>query len=215
MRQAIPPCVLVGGREPICLAAALRGYDRPPPPGSETVKPAPQIPLRLVPPDENGPVLERYYRRYGPYVAAVILRLGGRPWELDDLIQDVFVEAAGGIDRLRQHEAIKGWLATIAVRVVRKRLRMRRVRRFFGLDDLSEQEVPVDSAASPVDKLLLRAVFRILDELPVEERLAFCLHHLEGEKLETVARLCGCSCATAKRRIARARRAVEERIDDE
>jgi RNA polymerase sigma-70 factor, ECF subfamily len=179
------------------------------------VKPAPQIPLRLVPSDETGPVLGQYYRRYGPYVAAVILRLGGHPAELDDLIQDIFVVAIGGIDRLRQPEAIKGWLATIAVRVVRKRLRVRRVRRFFGLEVLSDQEVPVDAAASPVDKLLLRAVFQILDELPVEERLAFGLHHLEGEKLETVARLCGCSCATAKRRIARARRAVEERIGDD
>ncbi len=73
---------------------------------------------------------------------------------------------------------------------------------------------PVDPA-SPLDKLLLRTVLGILDELPIEERLAFCLHHVEGQGLETVARLCGCSLATTKRRIARARKAIEERMRDE
>ena len=60
----------------------------------------------------------------------------------------------------------------------------------------------------------MRAVYRVLDELPVDDRLAFTLHHIEGEKLEVVARLCRCSCATAKRRIARAQQAIEERMGD-
>jgi predicted RNA polymerase sigma factor len=60
----------------------------------------------------------------------------------------------------------------------------------------------------------VRAVYRVLDELPVADRLAFTLHHIEGEKLEVVARLCRCSPATAKRRIARAQHAIEERMGD-
>jgi RNA polymerase sigma-70 factor (ECF subfamily) len=58
-------------------------------------------------------------------------------------------------------------------------------------------------------------VYQVLDELPVEDRLAFSLHHIEGEKLEGVARLCGCSAATAKRRIARAQRAIEARMGND
>ena len=53
---------------------------------------------------------------------------------IQDLVQDVFVEAARGLRRLRQPEAIKSWLAAIAVRTVRRRLRLRRVKRFIGLD---------------------------------------------------------------------------------
>ena len=88
--------------------------------------------LRLVRGDEPEASLDEIYRRYCRYVAAVILRLRGRPDDLDDLIQDVFVEAARGIERLRDPEAIKGWLATIAVRLVRRRLRMLRLKRFLG-----------------------------------------------------------------------------------
>jgi RNA polymerase sigma-70 factor (ECF subfamily) len=174
----------------------------------------PEVALRLVPRNEGGSLLEGVYRRYCRYVAAVIMRLDGSPTDLDDLVQDVFVEAARGIKRLQHPDAVKGWLATIAVRLVRRRLRLRRVRRFLGFGDAGERTPAVDPAASPFDKLLVRAVYRVLEDLPVDGRLAFTLHHIEGEKLETVARLCLCSTATAKRRIARAREAIEAGVGD-
>lgn len=65
-----------------------------------------------------------------------------------------------------------------------------------------------------MDRLLLRAVYRVLDEMPVEERLAFTLHTMQGETMEVVARLCECSLATAKRRVSRAQRRIEERMSD-
>ena len=181
------------------------------------VKPAHrnEVTLRLVGREEGGSFLDDVYRRYGRYVAAVILRLDGRRAELDDLVQDVFVEAAGGIRSLREPEAVKGWLATIAVRLVRRRLRLRRVRRFLGLDGGADYAELVDPAASPLDKLLLRSVYRVLDQMPVDDRLAFSLHCVEGETMDSVARLCGCSFATAKRRVARAQRLIEERLADD
>jgi RNA polymerase sigma-70 factor (ECF subfamily) len=163
----------------------------------------------------RGPTLDEVYRRYCRYVAAVILRLDGRCADVDDLVQDVFVEAARGIQGLREPAAIKGWLATVAVRTVRRRLRVRRIWHFLGLDRDAGLATLVDPAASPVDRLLLRAVYRVLDEMPIEDRLAFSLHHIEGETMEAVARLCGCSYASAKRRVARAQRLVEERLSDD
>jgi len=173
-----------------------------------------EVVLRLVPEAEARPTLDGIYRRYGRYVAAVILRLDGRPSELDDLVQDVFVEAAAGIARLREPEAIKGWLATIAVRTVRRRLRMRRAWRFLGLERDAAEVVLVDPRASPADRALLRAVYRVLDQMPIQDRLAFTLHVIEGETLEAVAKLCGCGLATAKRRVARGQRLIEQRMSD-
>jgi RNA polymerase sigma-70 factor (ECF subfamily) len=170
--------------------------------------------LRLVEGGEASPLLEEVYRRYCRYVGAVVLRLGGRRGEVDDLVQEVFVEAARGIRHLREPDAVKGWLATIAVRLVRRRLQVRRVWRLLGLDAEVDYAGLVDPAASPHDKLLLRTVYRVLDELPVPDRLAFTLHTIEGERLEEVARLCGCSLATAKRRIARAQQALADRMGD-
>ena len=173
-----------------------------------------EVTLRLVPDAGHPPTLDDVYRRYCRYVGAVILRLYGCPSEVDDLIQDVFVEAAVGLTRLRDPEAIKGWLATIAVRTVRRRLRVRRAWRFLGLDRDAAETVLVDPRASPADRALLRAVYKVLDEMPVQDRLAFTLHTIEGETLKAVAKLCGCTLATAKRRVARGQRLIEQRMSD-
>jgi RNA polymerase sigma-70 factor (ECF subfamily) len=170
--------------------------------------------LRVVAPSPAEATLEEIYRRYAAYVAAVVVRVTGRRGEVEDLVQDVFVEAARGLARLREPEAVKGWLATIAVRVTRRRLRLRRLRRALGLEGDFDYSQVLDRAASPADRLLLAAVYRLLDELPVTERVAFCLHQLEGEKIDDVARLTGCSSATTKRRIARAASRIREVFGD-
>jgi RNA polymerase sigma-70 factor (ECF subfamily) len=177
-------------------------------------EPSTEVVLRLVHSDGPRPTLDDIYRRYCRYVAGVIVRLDGRAAEVDDLVQEVFVEAAAGLGRLREPEAIKGWLATIAVRRVRRHLRLRRLWRLLGLDRDASQAGLIDPAASPVDRLLLRAVYRVLDDMPTEDRLAFGLHVIEGETLDAVAKLCGCSFATAKRRVSRAQRRIEEALSD-
>jgi RNA polymerase sigma-70 factor (ECF subfamily) len=57
-------------------------------------------------------------------------------------------------------------------------------------------------------------IYRLLDELPANERLAWTLRHIEGEQVEAVASLCGCSLATAKRRIAAAQTFLARTLDD-
>jgi RNA polymerase sigma-70 factor (ECF subfamily) len=152
---------------------------------------------------------ELVYRRFAPYVAATAHRLLGRDEEVDDTVQEVFVIAVRGLKKVRDPEAVKGWLACIAVRVVRRRLRWRRARRMVGLDTVHLPSL-VDRSASPEKQALLLQVFDALDGLATSERLAWSLRYLQQEKLEDVAQQCGCSLATAKRRIAAASRKMEE-----
>ena len=58
-------------------------------------------------------------------------------------------------------------------------------------------------------------VYQILDRIAVDDRIAWALRYVEGQKLEQVAGLVDCSLATAKRRIARAQAAIEEAFRDE
>jgi RNA polymerase sigma-70 factor (ECF subfamily) len=174
------------------------------------------VPRRTTPDEVGAPRdLDDAYRRYCRYVASVCLRISGRRAELDDLIQEVFAEAASTFDALREPEAMRGWLATIAVRVTRKRLYRRRLVALVGLDTPAEYERVADLAASPYDRAVVAAIYRVLDALGPDDRIAFVLHHVEGERLETVATLTGCSITTAKRRIARARSALERKLSDD
>jgi RNA polymerase sigma-70 factor, ECF subfamily len=159
-----------------------------------------------------SPTLEDVYRLYCRYVGAVILRISGRRAELEDLIQDVFVEAAASFDALREPAAVRGWLATIAVRVTRRRLRRQRLFAFLGLDAGTDYADVAGADASPFDRAIVAQIYRALDELGADDRVAFVLHHVEGETLDAVAALCDCSRTTAKRRILRARTRVERRL---
>ncbi|MEM6734334.1 MAG: sigma-70 family RNA polymerase sigma factor [Myxococcota bacterium] len=169
--------------------------------------------LRLVEPEIWD--LEALYRRFAPYVAAIGNRLLGRPDEVDDLVQDVFLIADRGLSSIRDPKATKGWLATITVRVARKRLRKRHMRRWVGLDEIPNSKEFLAVLPKQEHRVLFGRIYRALDELPTDDRIAWTLRYVEGEKLESVAQLCGCSLATAKRRIAKAQAMIQELTRDE
>ena len=154
------------------------------------------------------------FERYARYVARIGIRLLGDESDVDDLIQQVFLDAFKNREQLRDPAAAKGWLATIAVRTARHQLRRRRLRQFVGLDERPHALELRDPGVSPETRALLERVYRSLDALPVEERLAWTLRHVEGEKLDRVAECCGCSIATAKRRIVAAQARLQAELDD-
>ncbi|MGH7439658.1 MAG: sigma factor-like helix-turn-helix DNA-binding protein [Polyangiaceae bacterium] len=55
----------------------------------------------------------------------------------------------------------------------------------------------------------------MLGTLPTDDRIAWLLRHVQGERLQDVALACGCSLATAKRRIAAAQQVVQEALRDD
>lgn len=138
----------------------------------------------------------------------------GRESDVDDLIQEVFLAAFRQRHQVRDPLAIKGWLATIAVRSARKQLRRRRLRSFVGLDTLGPALELREPSMSPERRALLSRVYSALDRIPIEARLAWTLRYVEGEKLEQVAEHCRCSLATVKRRIAAAHGRLQAELDD-
>jgi len=180
------------------------------------VRVAPRAELRLVHNDQEvaPTALEGLFRAYSSYVAAIALRLLGRDDDVDDVVQDVFLSAWKGAANLRDPGAIKGWLATVTVRTARRRLKMRRVKMFLRLDDDPDYGNVAAPGASPEEKALLSRVYVVLDGLPVDQRLAWTLRYVEREQLDDVARLCDCSLATAKRKIAAAQQAISAALSD-
>jgi RNA polymerase sigma-70 factor (ECF subfamily) len=168
--------------------------------------------LEDLPPADPKAAVEEAFRRYAPLVASLGLRITALRDDIDDFVQEVFLRATRGIGGLRHQGATKAWLVSITINVARQRLRVRKLRKLVGLDVPIEYEELVDPAISPEDRLLLTRMYRALDGMPVNQRLAWSLRHIEGERLETVALLCGCSLATAKRRIVAAQKIISEAV---
>jgi RNA polymerase sigma-70 factor (ECF subfamily) len=160
--------------------------------------------------------LDEAYQRYLPYVAKLGYRLLGGGADVDDLVQDVFVAAAERLPHLRDPEALKSFLASITVRIAQRKHVRRRLRNllFAGDDRAADELLIAPSVEGSLEaRAALEAVFRALDKAPIQERIAWSLRTLEDEPLENVARLCRCSLATVKRRIASAQRLLEKELD--
>lgn len=167
---------------------------------------------------------EELFRTHGQYVAQVALRVLGRDDEVDDVVQEVFLVAMADLDKLRNPLAVRGWLKTVTVRKAYRVLKQRGRRRLWamlgfgaGADGvaLDSTSYPLSTqGCNPEERVLLVRIYRLLDELPAQERLAWTLRYIEGEQVETVASLCGCSLATAKRRIAAAQTFLARTLSD-
>jgi RNA polymerase sigma-70 factor, ECF subfamily len=163
--------------------------------------------------DGQAVTLEALMQRYERYVAGIAVRLLGRDdQDIDDVVQDVFWKAWRHLPSLTDMQAARGWLAVVTTRVVRRKRVRRRFRRFFHVDSPSE-DVPAPGASAEEMATLTR-VYAELDRLPIDDRLAWSLRYIEGEQLGTVAEACGCSLATAKRRIQAAQGALREVLAD-
>ncbi|MBL8950330.1 MAG: sigma-70 family RNA polymerase sigma factor [Myxococcaceae bacterium] len=190
--------------------------------------PATLLPLELPRAPDDASLLDRakkgeefaldlLYRRHAPFVAAVALRLGRREADVEDIVQETFLLAFSRLDQLLHAGALRGWLASIAVSFVHRRLRFSKWLRLFKTD--AEAELTLSAMVSPAAGPELTARIAELDEkvraLPLHERTAWTMRFVLGCTLEETAQACRCSLATAKRRLAAARAAVGTEVEVE
>jgi RNA polymerase sigma-70 factor, ECF subfamily len=160
----------------------------------------------ILPEDPGADAFEALYQRYAPYVAAIGIRLLGRDAEVDDLVQDVFMQVLRGLGQLREPAAFKGWLAQITIRGATRRLRKRRLR--WSLLD-SQLPAAHDHAPTPEQRALGAQVYKLLGSLSPQSRVAWILRHVQGEPLHVIASRVGCSLSTVQRRLLDAQAAIE------
>lgn len=173
-----------------------------------------ESPAAAVPAPWIEPSLDALYERYAVYVGALASRILGRAAEVEDVVQDVFASAVRGLRRRDDEREIRGWFAKVTVRRCVRQLRMRRVWAVAHLDAEPSYDRLPHPGAGPDERQLIIEVYRALDRLPAHQRIAWTLHHVEGESLPHVAQLCGCSLATVKRRIAQARNKLVRQIGE-
>jgi len=155
---------------------------------------------------------EAIYVRYAGYVNSLCMRLLRTKSEAQDAVQDTFVDVLEQLGSLRQPDRLRHWIAGIAVHKAHRRFRRRRLAAMLGLYDPSQQELCslyAHPALSPDLSAEIARVDRALLRLSDQVRACWVLRYVEGYAVNEVAVLCGCSLATAKRRIARAEAVVQ------
>lgn len=155
---------------------------------------------------------EWLYRRHAGFALNLAARVQGNSRDIEDIVHDAFVCAHQRLCELKELSRFRSWLGSIVVRLVRTRLRRARLFGSFGIRSGEPLEIDAiaSSDASPEARAQLAQLYALLNTLAVDERIAWTLRYVERHRLETVAELSGCSLATAKRRIGRAERFLDE-----
>lgn len=152
------------------------------------------------------------FQRHRGLVRRVLVRVLGVDSDLPDLVQDVFVIALEDLDRLDDATSLPAWLTSIAVFRARDLIRKRSRRRLLSLLLPVRRVAPVPS---PEVSESLRATYRVLERMPVNERIPFTLRVIDGMELTEVAAACQVSLATIKRHLLRSRRRFVELAAEE
>lgn len=154
---------------------------------------------------------EALFRRYARLALGLAYRILPHDADIDDLVQDSFLYAFERLDGLSNPQAFQAWLSSIVVRTAGKRLRRRKLQVRLGLR--SNQPIDVDEVVSrtaPPDVAAeLRAVYALLETLPVEERIALVLRRVERLEIPAIAEQMGLSVSTVKRRLSAAEARLE------
>lgn len=179
----------------------------------------------------SGEVLDRAafeaaVRDHQRRIFRVVLAMVRDPDEADALTQDTFVRAWEHRRDFRGEAAVGTWLTRIAIHLVHDRERSRPWRFWRWLargswddegDATPEIERVPDPSADPPRALAVRedarAVWEVVARLPVRQRAAFTLRHVEDLSLEEIASAMGCEVGTVKAHLARATAAVRREVE--
>ncbi|HAK51342.1 MAG TPA: RNA polymerase sigma factor RpoE [Gammaproteobacteria bacterium] len=141
--------------------------------------------------------------------------------EVQDVTQESFIKAYRALPNFRGDSAFYTWLYRIAINTAKNHL-VSRSRRPPDTDiDLDDGEFQDNSAVlrdneSPEDVLatgqMENVIYRAIDDLPEELKVAVTLREFEGLSYEEIAEVMECPVGTVRSRIFRAREAIEKKI---
>lgn len=145
-------------------------------------------------------LVERHHER----CLRIALRLLGNAEDAEETVQDAFVRAYRALGRYEEREQFGPWLTRILVNRCRTAISRRARHGKTFVDD----ELAIASAATRdrADGAMWRSeVERALAALPVEQREAFVLKHVEELEYEAMSEITGAGVSALKMRVKRAR----------
>jgi RNA polymerase sigma-70 factor (ECF subfamily) len=149
-------------------------------------------------------------------VLGIIARLIGRPEDVEDVAQDVFLRMYYSLKQLSNVELFDRWLYRLTVNAAYDYLRKSKRRKESRMADLSEaQMVMADAAAGELQgksderKATLRDFVQwLLSGVSEEDRILLLLKEVEGLSIKELEEIYGANESALKVRLFRARQRV-------
>lgn len=157
------------------------------------------------------------FRRHRADVSRLVYRMMGPHADMEDIVQEVFLQVHRSIGEFRGQAKFSTWLHRVTVNVVLMARRAARSRPVLTGETPTEYEP--DAGLAPDEDAMRRrridAFRRLLEKLPEKKRIVFQLHELEGWSPAEIAEHVGAPVLTVRTRLFYARRELEAMIREE
>ena len=158
---------------------------------------------------------------YRKRIMGTIARLIGRPEDVEDVAQDVFLRLYFSLEQLRTPEVFEPWLYRLTVNAAYDYLRKQRRRNESRMSDLSEEQVLLADAMAggraDADEQHRRKVRETVDILlgsvSEDDRILLVLKEVEGLSLKELEKIYNVKENALKVRLFRARQRVLKAYD--
>ena len=165
----------------------------------------------------DGAAFQQVFRDHRADVARLVLRMTSRPSDLEDLVQEVFLQVYRSLKDFRGQSRFSTWLYRVTVNVVLMHRRAARSRPVF--QETAEDAVSEDAHDLPDAQVAkarrVSAFYRLLDRLSDKKRAVFVLHELEGLSPGEVSKVVNAPVLTVRTRLFYARRELLAMLRDE
>ena len=160
---------------------------------------------------------------YRKRILGTIARLIGRPEDVEDVGQEVFLRLYYSLDQLRAAEVFEPWLYRLTVNAAYDYLRRQKRRHEHRMSDLSEQQVMMADASAGGKKQaeesrrtkVREMVQSLLDKVSEEDRILLMMKEVEGLSLKELEQVYKVNENALKVRLFRARQRVLKAYESE
>jgi RNA polymerase sigma-70 factor (ECF subfamily) len=151
------------------------------------------------------------FRRHRTRVHASLFRVLGTNRDMDDLMQEAFLQVFQSLRAWRAEASLATWIDRIAVRVAYRWLRTKKGTpvTFELVEDDAVVPASLGGARRQGARDAVRRLYVALDQLSPAARVAFALFAIDGRPVAEVAEVTGASVTATKVRLWRARRQLD------
>ena len=150
------------------------------------------------------------YEAHLPRVYGLCSRLCADKSQAEDATQEVFIQLWRKIQNFQGDSKFSTWLHSVATNITISYIRKQKGwwQKMMNIEDSSYQHQESEASMDSID---LEALVK---RLPERARLVFVLHAIEGYRHEQVAEILDMAVGTSKTQFHRARKLLEEWIDE-
>lgn len=152
---------------------------------------------------------KQLFVQYSKRMMTVCIRYARTRSDAEDILQDGFVRLFRKIQQYKFEGSFEGWMRKIFVNTALKKYRNKRFEKErTGIEDVVESPCDPGVLAS----LSADEILQWIGELPEGYRIVFNMYAIEGYSHKEIAEMLGCTEATSRSQLLKARKHLQKRI---